>query len=373
MSQAQPRALLLSVGYGQGHHAAAAAIAEELAARGWSTRTEDPCALAHPHIFRATQHFYHFCVRRAPWLWGVTYAQTDTADWSRQVMRPIIRGCTERVRELLLSYRPDAVFCTYPLFAYMLDHLAASEGLSTPYTLVVTDAIEISRPWMTTRAPLICVPDEYSAAMACERYALSPRRLIATGFPVRRAFRSAERGKDSPQADTLRIVYGAFCSIRRCRDEIAALLHRFPRAHIDILAGERLERLRSALAPLGISPERRSIQLIAHTDRLHDLFADAHLYIGKAGAATVFEAYASGLPVIINYSLPGQEQGNLELLLRDDCGLYAEGPSDLTRAVEHMLARGAHCWNTMRTRMQSTRRAGGAAAIVNAALARLEP
>ena len=38
-----------------------------------------------------------------------------------------------------------------------------------------------------------------------------------------------------------------------------------------------------------------------------------------------------------------------------------------------MLARGAHCWNTMRTRMQSNRRAGGAAAIVNAALTRLEP
>lgn len=371
MSQAQPRALLLSVGYGQGHHAAAAALAEELRARGWSTRTEDPCDLAHPHIFRATQHFYHFCVRRAPWLWGITYAQTDTADWSRQIMRPIMRGCTESVRDLLLSYNPHLVFCTYPLFAYMLDYLAASEGLSIPYTLVVTDSIEISRPWMMTKAPLICVPDEYSASMAAERYALSPSRLISTGFPVRRAFRSTARSKSTPSADNLRIVYGAFCSIRRCRNELAALLHRYPRAHIDILAGERLERLRAALATIGISPETQPISLIAHTDRLHEHFADAHLYIGKAGAATVFEAYAAGLPVIINYSLPGQEQGNLELLLRDDCGLYAEGPSDLTRAVEHMLARDAQCWQTMRSRMQNQERAGGAAAIVNAALTRL--
>lgn len=365
------RALLLSVGYGQGHHAAARALAERLAELGWQTRTADVCELAHPRIFRLTQRFYHFCVRRAPWLWGITYAQTDTADWSRQVTRPVIRDCTRRLRDLLRSYRPQIVFCTYPLFAYMLDYLAEHEGLRVPYALVVTDAIEISRPWMLSKAPLVCVPDEYSAHDAVERYALPPKLVYATGFPVRRDFARCGGCQDAPDESNLHILYGAFCSIRRCRDEIVALLRRFPRCRVTVLAGERLKRLTSALKESGVDAEvSERLVLMDGTDCMHELFAQAHLYVGKAGAATVFEAYAAELPVIVNYSLPGQEQGNLELLRRDACGLYAEGPSDMLRAVEHLLADRARNWHRIRARMRGLKRSGGAPAIIDLALKR---
>ena len=74
------RLLVLSIGYGQGHHSAGAAIAEYYSSTGWEARMVDACSEACPFLFRLTQEFYRFCVRRAPWLWGVTYSLTDTAD-----------------------------------------------------------------------------------------------------------------------------------------------------------------------------------------------------------------------------------------------------------------------------------------------------
>ena len=122
-SERARRLLLLSVGYGQGHHSAAAALAEQFGHDGWVSRTVDVCAEAQPVAFRCTQKFYELCVRRAPWLWGVTYSLTDTADWARMVKRPLFAGLLRYTHELLSSWEPDLIICTYPLFAYMLDAL----------------------------------------------------------------------------------------------------------------------------------------------------------------------------------------------------------------------------------------------------------
>lgn len=351
-------ALILSVGYGAGHHAAAGAVAEELRSRGWNTRVEDPCLLAHPHIFSWTQWFYNFCVRRAPWLWAVTYAQTDTADWSAKAHAPVFQGVTDVVSALVQEEMPDVIICTYPLYAHMLDALAAEGKLAVPYAVVVTDSLEISRPWMVNQAPLICLPDNYSLQRVSERYALMPQRLVSTGFPVRRAFAALGASRKLPTCDNLRLVYGAYASMTRVRQDLTALVAAYPEAYLTVIAGKRKDELEEFASS--------RVTLIERSDDMPSLFASAHFYIGKAGAATVFEAYASRLPVIVNYTLPGQEQGNLELLLLDGAGVTARTAADLVAQINKLLRNGAAGWRRMQAAMEDSGREGGAARIVDA-------
>ena len=49
------RLLVLSIGYGQGHHSAGAAIAEYYLSAGWEARMVDACSEACPFLFRLTQ------------------------------------------------------------------------------------------------------------------------------------------------------------------------------------------------------------------------------------------------------------------------------------------------------------------------------
>lgn len=359
MSNEGKKALLLSVGYGQGHHAAAHALAEELQERGWVTRVADPCAMAHPRLFALTQQFYHLCVRRAPWLWGVTYAQTDTADWASMVHMPLLRECMATVRQLLMEESPDMVYCTYPLFAYMLDALRDEEGLQVPYAMVVTDALEISRPWMLSRAPLVFVTDEASRQMVMTRYGLEERRIVAAGFPVRRAF-APHPGRKRPDRDNLRLVYGAFAPPSRVEGDVRQLLARFPGAFLTLLAGERQSRF------AGLEAEGAGrVRVLDTTDEMASLFAESHFYIGKAGAATLFEAYASHLPVIVNYTLPGQEQGNLALLLQDGAGLVSETTPGLVLKMDRMLEHDAAGWRRLCAAMKEAARGGAAARIAD--------
>ena len=352
----QKRALIVSVGYGEGHHAAALALSQEFTARNWSARVIDPCKMAHPFLFELTRRFYQFCVRRAPWLWAITYAQTDTADWSVKPFAPGLRGVTEMLASQIEEFRPDVVLCTYPLYAHMLDALRKEERVNVPYAVVVTDALEISRPWMVNKAPLIFLPDEYSLARVSERYALEPLRLAAVGFPVKREF-SPGPERHLPDAQTLRIVYGAYAPLKRvCRD-LTALVTRFPEARITVIAGERCGDL--------LCFESERVHVVSRTNRMHELFSSAHFYVGKAGAATVFEAYASHLPVLVNYALPGQEQGNLELLLLDGAGCRVRSTADMMATIETALAHSAAGWSRMREAMSQSARSGGAREIAD--------
>lgn len=354
------KALLLSAGYGKGHHSAAGALSEELQSRGWQTVVADACADARPRLFRASQLFYQACVRYAPWIWGMVFEQIDRADWARLVHAPILSSCLDALRQRLKKEKPNLIICTYPLYAYMLDAFAREGWFHTPYAIVVTDAIVISRPWLQTQAPLICLPDEYSLALMQARYALPADRLVAPGFPVRAAFTpGAPLPVPGPDGEGLHIVYGAYAPLSRVRADVEALLRAWPRMRLSLLPAEREEKLRTML------PCTPSIHICKTEQDPAPLLRTAHFYIGKAGASTLFEAYATETPVIINYALPGQEQGNLQLLEQDGAGCFSESPADLVYTMLGLLAEGAVGWQRMRQAIRQARRSGGAARIID--------
>lgn len=357
MKAQQKKLLLLTVGFGEGHNSAARAICQEALRRGWAAQVVDPCGLSSPKIFSATQSFYRFCVRCAPWIWGITYSQTETADWSTKAHSPILKKVTRCIKDLLDSEQPDVVLCTYPLYAYMLDALREETGLTTPYGVVVTDSLEISRPWLLSRTDVIYLPDEFSTALVHDRFALNLDRIVTTGFPVSSRFAGRLSRGDAPSAGNLNIVYGAYAPVRRVRADVRALVKEFPGARITVIAGARKKKL--------LRLQNQRVCVIERTDDMASLFEDAHLYIGKAGAATVFEAYAVHLPLIINYALPGQEQGNLELVLKDGVGRAVSTTADLIRLVYSMLENNAALWSSWKNAMASSSRWGGSARILD--------
>lgn len=352
-----PKLLLLTVGYGEGHNSAAKAIAQAAEQRGWVAQCVDPCKESSPKIFAITQKFYHFCVRSAPWVWGITYAQTDTADWASKPYSPILKKVTQYIADLLRRERPDVVLCTYPLYGYMLDALRREGVMRVPYGMVVTDALEISRPWMLTGADVIYLPDEYSCELVHDRYALPKSRLKVAGFPVKSFFDGRCALSVPPTSQGVNIVYGAFAPLRRVREDIAGLLSLLPGMKLTVLAGERAEKLKDL--------QSAQVRVIERTDDMASLFEQAHLYIGKAGAATVFEAYSMNLPVIINYALPGQEQGNMALLQLDGAGIAVHTSAELIVAVRDLLDNQAAAWSAMKNSMQKANRGGASARIMD--------
>jgi processive 1,2-diacylglycerol beta-glucosyltransferase len=73
------------------------------------------------------------------------------------------------------------------------------------------------------------------------------------------------------------------------------------------------------------------------TDRMPELLAESHLFIGKAGGAIVQETMAIARPMIISHVVAGQEEGNVTLLADLQAGALATTPEAIVETVRRAM------------------------------------
>jgi processive 1,2-diacylglycerol beta-glucosyltransferase len=93
-------------------------------------------------------------------------------------------------------------------------------------------------------------------------------------------------------------------------------------------------------------------ELIGWTDRIPELLQTHDVLITKAGGAILHEVLAARIPPVIDYVVPGQEEGNAALLLDNHCGLRSNTPQETAESVRRLLDNGAALAATMRENMR---------------------
>lgn len=64
-----------------------------------------------------------------------------------------------------------------------------------------------------------------------------------------------------------------------------------------------------------------------------EVMVAADVLVSKAGPGTIAEAAAVGLPVMITSFLPGQEAGNVDIVLDGEFGAFSQKPRKIAKAV----------------------------------------
>ena len=80
-----------------------------------------------------------------------------------------------------------------------------------------------------------------------------------------------------------------------------------------------------------------SVSLLGWTDQMAELIKLSTLVLTKAGGSTIMECIAAHKPIVINKIIPGQEEGNAELIKRYRLGIVAQTPSRISQAITTIL------------------------------------
>lgn len=128
-----PRLLILTAGFGEGHNAAARALSVEHEARhgAGSAPVIDALALASPRVNAVARGAYLRVINGWPAGWGALYRWFDR---SRLVRAALGRSPAERrvLRDLIARQRPAAVVCTFPGYMFTLAALARGGAVLPP-------------------------------------------------------------------------------------------------------------------------------------------------------------------------------------------------------------------------------------------------
>ena len=367
------RVLILTASFGDGHNSAArgvaAALTGGLAGEGVEVEVHDLVRAAEPAKGAWLQRGYQFAITHWPWAWRQLYHLTENLPFDDD--RLLFLGRVERaMAETIGRFRPGAIVCTFPLYPHLLAKWYGPHELPCPVVTVVTDSITINRVWLTDVASAYCVADGLSAG-DLRRRAAAGAGVVESGFPVDPCFETLESGP--PASDLPRRVLVFAGGSRRDFGRMLDSLHEEApdESRLTIVLGRQEARLGAVARSLQASARSRRIEVLGWTREVPGLMASHDLVIGKAGGATTHETAAAGRPMLITQIVPGQEEGNAELVLRRATGWHEPVPSRVGRLLREIVATGA--WTAAAQRAWNLRRPGGAREVARVVLSKMLP
>ncbi|WP_165842229.1 MGDG synthase family glycosyltransferase [Paenibacillus xerothermodurans] len=333
-----PRIIILTASYGEGHIQAASAIQQSLQRKGIDqVQVVDLIKLAHP-LFHTVSSFLYTK--------STTFAQLgiDYYGWLYHATRGIkpdglCHRYFGRLGRFALSreierQRPDAVISTFPYGAAT----AVCRHLDIPNFTVVTD-YTLHGIWLHRGV------DKYYVACPELKEELVfhgfPRgRIEVSGIPIRSAFEDLSRtdlalngnGMNN-DTHTLLILAGSY--MRKTLHQLIRTLTQLTNVQLVVVCGRNKKaehELRLAYA------NQPRLSIFGYVENMDELMADASCIVTKAGGLTLSEAIALKKPIFIFQPYSGQEYENAKFLVRQKAAFCAGNVRELALQVSRVLS-----------------------------------
>jgi len=299
------RVLILSADVGEGHAAAARALAAQLESGPDAVQATviDGLACMGRLLRYVVEDGYRTQLRVMPWSYSLMYWLLEHVAPVRWVAKLLLCLLGSRsLRRHIAEHDPDVVVSTYPAVTVVLGRLRRRGQLSCPAVATITDLTGLFF-WAQAGIDLHLVM--YGQSMpAVERIAgpgsvrlVSP--LISSSFlaPLERIH--ARQALDLPAEGKVIVVSGGGWGVGDIEGAVQEL-SRIPDATLVCLAGHNEQAQRRLETVFAGHPR---VRVLGFTQQMSELLAAADALVHSTGGVTCLEAMARGCPVV-SYGLP---------------------------------------------------------------------
>jgi len=361
------RILILTASMGEGHNTAARNIQQALQAEAGSdveVLVVDPYTRTNPVVNRCIQRGYAAAINNYPRLWKMVFAMLSQPKVI-EGMAPLLLQLTNAVHSLVREFQPDLIASTYPVFGYIMQRIRRVDpAVAMPFYMVITDSTMINQTWYRYPCDGAIVADEPTAEVL-RNDGVAENQIHVLGFPVGLQFDEFIPAPP-PHDGNWRLLFFPGGPLQRAFETLNHL-SAIEKASVTVITGRRQDA-HAALSRAGL-PKRG--HLIGWTDKMPDLMGSHHIFIGKAGGATVQEAIAAQIPFVVNHIVPGQEEGNIALIQQTAIGaLASNSPADILHIVKGAMANEAALWRTWRKNLVQIQKPSASRAIASFLLER---
>jgi processive 1,2-diacylglycerol beta-glucosyltransferase len=378
-----PRILVLSVSAGSGHLRAAEAV--ELAFRQLLpqavVKNVDVLSLSIAAFRYCYGQVYVDLIDVAPQVLGFFYNLMDrfrppdqqSHHWDR--LRISLEKMSMRPFLHLLHSQPwDLIVNAHFLSGEIIASLRTEGRCTTPHATVITD-FEAHRLWVTEPCDHYFVATE-EIARYIQCYGVPADHVSVTGIPIHPVFAQeksatacrARHGLSSDRPVILQLAGGH--GVGPIEELYRALLTVDVPIELVVVAGHNAAA-RERLAAIEV-PSRHRTKIMGFTRAIDELMAAADLAVTKPGGLTTSEALARGLPLVVVYPVPGQEDRNCDYLLENGAAIKINHVPTLAFKVTELL-RDAPRLAQLKASARRLGRPRSAFAVAQQALTLLEP
>ncbi len=333
-----PRVLLLSADVGEGHVAAARALADGLRAKRAVEVVERDGLVAFGTIVRhLIRDGYRWQLRWAPWTYDALYWVVTHARPVRAIGAVVLSTAAQRrLRRLVCRENPDVVVSTHPALTCVLGRMRLRRRLGVPLCATITDLADYS-VWSHRGADLHLVMHEHALApverLAGPGSAALVRPLVAPRFLASTDPSTARARLGLPVRGRVVAVSGGGWGIGDLAGAADAALA-FDDVTVVVLAG-RNHALRATLEERFGRDAR--VRVWGFIKRMDDLLRAAEVTIHSTGGMTSLEALSCGCPLIAYGSSIGHIRVHNRTMAALGLVTVADTRAELAATLRRML------------------------------------
>lgn len=345
---AAKRVLFLFSDTGGGHRSAFQAIQDAMDIRYGDAVTFDAVDVLREckWPFNKQPELYPRVVNTSKLLWALMYHSFDGKRRTRLARQFIYRNNRRNLRRIVAEHPADVVVCTHSVIANPTFRAFLTLEERPPFLTVVTDLVTTPSFWYDPRVDHCFVPTE-TAYRRGLRLGMSPSQMQITGLPVNPHFINSITSKDEarkeygfePQLPAVLIVAGSE-GMGTIFKLVKALDAQKLDAQLVVVCG-RNEALKANLESRDWNNIHHIFGYVTNYHEMPRIMAASDVIITKAGPSTISEAAIAGLPMILSDRIPGQETGNVRLVIENDAGVYLPKPEKVAELIVEWLSEGS--------------------------------
>jgi processive 1,2-diacylglycerol beta-glucosyltransferase len=337
------RVLILSADVGEGHAAAARALAHQIehSPEHAEVTVIDGLAAMGPMLKPVVEDGYRVQLRLMPWSYTFVYELLEHVAPVRALARALLclfgsRPLARRIRE----HDPDVIVSTYPAVTVVLARLRRRRAVKGPTVATITDLTGLFF-WAQAGidAHLVMYGESLPSVeqIAGRGSAQLVRPLISAEFLKERCPAQSRRALGLPEDGRMVVVSGGGWGVGDVEGAVREIAQIPGVSSIVCLAG-RNEQLQRRLERTFADEAR--VRALGFTQRMPEILSAADALVHSTGGVTCLEAKATGTPVV-SYGLPvGHARLNTRAMA--DLGLLrlANDTSELRAHVQAAFSEG---------------------------------
>ncbi|HEY2718243.1 MAG TPA: glycosyltransferase [Solirubrobacteraceae bacterium] len=335
------RVLILSADVGEGHAAAARALAAQLknAPEPTEVTVIDGLAAMGRLLKPVVEDGYRVQLRFIPWTYTLVYGLLNHVAPVRAIATRLLRLFGSRpLARTIAEHDPDVVVSTYPAVTVVLARLRRTGEVKCPTVATITDLTGLffwAQPGIDMHMVMYGESLSSVERIAGRDSVKLVQPLISDEFLEERCPRQARRTLGLPEDGRMVVVSGGGWGVGDVLGAVREFI-RVPEASSIVVLAGRNEQLAEKLRRTFATESR--VHVYEFTDKMPELLAAADVLVHSTGGVTCLEAMAAGTPVV-SYGLPvGHARVNTRAMAALDLLLLANDTNELREHVRASFA-----------------------------------
>ena len=334
-----PHILFLFSDTGGGHRAAAVAIQEALQAEfpgqvDWEM-VDFFKDYAPPPLNKAGPDYSNMA--QFPDFWELIFEASNTRATARlwqTLAWPLVKSGVDRLIE---EHPSDLIISVHPIINTPI--LRGFGEAHPPYLTVITDMISTHEYWYNKASDIIIVPTEEAYERGV-KLGIDPKKMHIVGLPIKEGYRNPVSKEEArqrlglPQGLPLVLMVSGGEGMGPLEETVAAIDEADVPTGLVIITGNNA----ALKARLEARQYKYPATVIGFTTDMPTYMQACDVIITKAGPGTISEAFVAGLPIILYSKIPGQENGNVDYVLKHKAGVWEADPLKMAALLTEWIS-----------------------------------